>query len=106
MPDLDDWRAEVRTWLETNCPPLMRRPPTSEADFCWGGRRWQFASEQQRLWLERMAARGWTVPQWPTEYGGAGLSREKAEFFAMKWPSLAAERRCTVSGSGCSVRRS
>jgi acyl-CoA dehydrogenase len=79
MADLDDWHAEVRTWLEANCPPLMRRPITSEADFCWGGRRWQFQSEDQRLWLERMAARGWTVPQWPSEYGGAGLSREKAD---------------------------
>ena len=55
MPDLDDWRAEVRTWLAANCPPLMRRPIASEADFCWGGRRWQFQSDEQRLWLERMA---------------------------------------------------
>jgi acyl-CoA dehydrogenase len=79
MPDLDDWRAEVRTWLAANCPPLMRRPITSEADFCWGGRRWQFQSDEQRLWLERMAARGWTVPQWPSEYGGAALSRAQAD---------------------------
>src|SRR5215475_3621119 len=88
MPDLDDWRAEVRTWLETNCPPLMRRPITSEADFCWGGRRWQFQSEEQRLWLERMAARGWTVPHWPTEYGGAGLSREKADVIRAEMAKL------------------
>jgi acyl-CoA dehydrogenase len=79
MADLDDWRVEVRTWLKANCPPLMRRPIASETDFCWGGRRWQFQSEEQRLWLERMAARGWTVPQWPSEYGGAALSREKAD---------------------------
>jgi acyl-CoA dehydrogenase len=79
MTDLDDWRAEVRTWLAANCPPLMRRPIANEGDFCWGGRRWQFQSEDQRLWLERMAVRGWTVPQWPREYGGAALSRAEAD---------------------------
>jgi acyl-CoA dehydrogenase len=78
MSDLEDWRAEVRGWLEANCPPPMRRPIASEADYCWGGRRWQFQSPEQRLWLERMAQRGWTVPEWPLEYGGGGLSRDRA----------------------------
>ena len=27
-----------------------------------------------QLWLERMAEKGWTVPTWPKEYGGAGLT--------------------------------
>jgi acyl-CoA dehydrogenase len=53
MRELEDWRTEVRAWLEANCPPPMRRPITSDADFCWGGRRWQFQSPEQRLWLER-----------------------------------------------------
>ena len=26
------------------------------------------------LWLERMAKKGWTVPTWPAEYGGAGVT--------------------------------
>ena len=30
-----------------------------------------------RLWLERMAEKGWTTPTWPREYGGAGLSKEE-----------------------------
>lgn len=78
MSDLEDWRAEVRAWLEANCPLPMRRPIASEADYCWGGRRWQFQSAEQRLWLERMAERGWTVPRWPTQYGGAALSSDEA----------------------------
>ncbi|MGK0400941.1 MAG: alkylation response protein AidB-like acyl-CoA dehydrogenase [Candidatus Azotimanducaceae bacterium] len=32
-----------------------------------------FKPDTQR-WLAVMAERGWTVPQWPKEYGGAGLS--------------------------------
>ncbi|MEL6102133.1 MAG: acyl-CoA dehydrogenase family protein [Pseudomonadota bacterium] len=73
--DLDGFRAEVRAWLESNCPEVMRDGAAGEENICWGGRNWQFQSDAQRLWLERMAARGWTVPTWPTEYGGAGLSR-------------------------------
>ena len=29
------------------------------------------------VWLERMAAKGWTVPTWPKEYGGAGLNKDE-----------------------------
>jgi acyl-CoA dehydrogenase len=70
-------RAELGAWLEANCPPEMREP-TGEEDICWGGRRWAFRSEAQKLWLERCAERGLTVPTWPKEYGGAGYSREDA----------------------------
>ena len=38
----------------------MRKPVTSEDDVCWGGRRWKFSSDAQKVWLERMAAKGWT----------------------------------------------
>ncbi len=68
-------RAELGAWLEANCPPEMRQS-AGEEDICWGGRRWVFQSEAQKLWLERCARRGFTVPAWPKEYGGAGLSRE------------------------------
>ena len=53
----------------------MRIPIRSEADVCWGGRNWTFQSDAQRQWLEAMAERGWTVPDWPKDYGGGGLSR-------------------------------
>ena len=79
MTDLDTFRSETREWLEANCPPEMREPMRSEMDACWGGRNWTFSSEAQRLWLERMAERGWTVPDWPKEYGGGGLSTAEAK---------------------------
>ena len=77
MTDLDTFRQETRAWLEENCPQSMRSPFKSDKDACWGGRNFQFQSEDQRLWLERMAEKGWTAPDWPTEYGGGGLSREE-----------------------------
>ena len=74
MTDLDQFRQETRAWLEENCPPEMREPLRSDSDVCWGGRNFQPSSPAQKDWLDRMGQRGWTVPDWPTEYGGGGLS--------------------------------
>ena len=76
---LESFRAECRAWLEANCPPEMRQPVTSENDTCWGGRNFVFQSEAQRTWMLRMAEQGWTVPDWPREYGGADLSRAQVK---------------------------
>ena len=72
--DLDQFRAETRAWLEANCPAEMRTPPKSDKETTWGGRNPEYAHPDQKLWLDRMAARGWTVPDWPQAYGGGGLS--------------------------------
>ena len=82
MSDLESFRAETRAWLDDNCPEEMRDGATGERNICWGGRNWKFQSEAQKVWLERMAAKGWTVPAWPSEYGGGGLS--KAEVKVLK----------------------
>ncbi len=79
MTNSDTFRQETRDWLETNCPESMRHPYRTDADACWGGRNCKFQSEDQKNWLERMAAKGWTVPTWPMEYGGAGLNSEQAK---------------------------
>ena len=79
MTDLDTFRSETRAWLEANCPPEMREPMRSEADACWGGRNPNFQSDAQRQWMEKMAKRGWTVPHWPKDYGGGGLSTSETK---------------------------
>jgi acyl-CoA dehydrogenase len=81
MSELEAFRAEIRNWLEENCPPEMRQPVRDEDDICWGGRNWVFKSEAQRLWLERCVARGYTVPDWPVAYGGAGMSPAEAKIW-------------------------
>ncbi len=88
MADLDTFRAETRAWLEANCPAEMRDPLQGEGDICWGGRKWEFTSDAQKVWLERMAAKGWTVPEWPTEYGGGGLSKEEAKILKQEMKAL------------------
>ncbi len=63
------FRDDVRAWLEANCPASMRAPIASEAEWVWGGRRARFFSDDARVWLERMAARGFVAPTWPERYG-------------------------------------
>lgn len=98
MSDLEVFRQETRAWLEENCPPLMRTPEKSDEDICWGGRKFAFQSEDQRLWLERMAGRGWTVPTWPKAYGGGGLSKDEAKVLASEMKRIGARTPLTSFG--------
>jgi alkylation response protein AidB-like acyl-CoA dehydrogenase len=74
--DLEQFRAEVRSWLDGNCPASMRTPMVAD-EVPGGGRRAEFKNPDTRVWLERMAERGFTVPTWPKCYGGAGLDRDE-----------------------------
>jgi len=77
--DLQSFRDDTRQWLEENCPTSMRTPVTDTKAVCWGGRNGTFQSVEQKQWMERMGARGWTAPMWPKEYGGGGLSKTEAK---------------------------
>ncbi|MBK6960389.1 MAG: acyl-CoA dehydrogenase family protein [Gammaproteobacteria bacterium] len=79
MPDLEQFRRETRIWLEANCPLSQRESVVEFEDRCWGGTKWKFTSDDQKRWLEVMAARGWTAPDWPAEYGGGGLNKEETK---------------------------
>lgn len=91
MPHIKEstaFRSQTRAWLEANCPLEMRTPYKNDGDYCWGGRNWEFASDYQKEWLEKMVDRGWTVPTWPKEYGGAGLSQEEARILGEEMKAL------------------
>jgi len=90
MSESETFRAEIRAWLESNCPPEMREPVRDEDDICWGGRNWTFKNDAQRLWLERCAAKGYTVPDWPKAYGGAGMSPAEAKIFKQEMARIKA----------------
>ena len=90
MTDLDDFRSETRAWLEANCPPEMREPMRDESDACWGGRDPVFKNEAQKVWMERMAERGWTVPDWPKDYGGGGLSAAETKILKQEMARIGA----------------
>ena len=67
---LDAFRSETRSWLEENCPESLR----AGGGYTAGGRKATYPNPDTKIWLDRMAMRGWTAPTWPTEYGGGGLS--------------------------------
>jgi acyl-CoA dehydrogenase len=81
MSEYDAFRTEIRNWIETNCPAEMRTPQRGDEDVCWGGRNFVFQSDAQKLWLDRCAQAGLTVPDWSKDYGGAGLSAAETKIF-------------------------
>lgn len=75
MSAIEQFRQATRQWLEANCPPSLRTA-TPEGELVWGGSQITFPSDDARVWFERMRDKGWFCPQWPSEYGGGGLSAE------------------------------
>ena len=92
MSDLESFRSETRKWLEQNCPASMRQPMTSEKETVWGGRKASYPNPDAKVWLDRMAERGWTVPTWPKEYGGGGLSNAEARILLQEMRELGCRR--------------
>ncbi|MDC0222101.1 acyl-CoA dehydrogenase family protein [Gammaproteobacteria bacterium] len=76
MQALDDFRSSARVWLEENCPQSMRTAMVQE-EIVWGGRRPHYENPESKVWLDRLAEKGWTCPTWPQKYGGGGLSKEQ-----------------------------
>ena len=70
--ELAEFRSDTHAWLAENCPGGVRGP----GPIPWGSRK-QALDQDSRLWLERMAERGWTVPSWPKRYGGDELTKEQ-----------------------------
>ena len=91
------FREETRSWLEDNCPESMRSPGMVTS----GGRRATFANSDMKLWLDRMAAKGWTAPDWPSEYGGGGLDKEEQQILIEEMRRINA--RAPLGGHGLTM---
>ncbi len=57
--EIEQFRSEVRDWLEQNCPASMRTPMI-DSELPWGGRHAEFPNPDTKLWLDRMIDKGWT----------------------------------------------
>ena len=101
MSDLEQFRQETRTWLEENCPASMRTPAKGFDDLYNGGRNPEIDHPDQKVWCDRMAARGWTVPHWPKEYGGGGLSKEEVKILRQEMGRISA--RSSLDSFGISM---
>ncbi|MDA9064525.1 acyl-CoA dehydrogenase family protein [Pseudomonadales bacterium] len=100
MSDLQAFRQDTRAWLAENCPAAMRTPMLPGEDIV-GGRKRRSSNPAAYIWLQRMAAKGWTVPTWPVAYGGAGLS--KAEFLILLEELQAIHARPPLGGMGLTM---
>ncbi len=90
---MDDFHHETRAWLEENCPVSVRGP----GFIPWGSRKTE-VPEDAALWLTRMADKGWTVPTWPREYGGGGLSKDEYLIVQQEMQRIGA--RAPLTGRG------
>lgn len=88
--DYKAFRQEIRAWLEENCPPSMRTPVKNQEEQVWGGRNITFPSPDAKLWFERCRDKGYFVPDWPTQYGGAGFDAEQTRIFKSEMKRIGA----------------
>ncbi len=84
---LEEFRISTSNWLEENCPASMREAATT-GDLTYGGRKAHYSNPDSKRWLDMMAKRGWTVPDWPKEYGGGGLNKEQAKILKKEMARL------------------
>ena len=66
------FRAEVRAFVRENLPASIREKTVA-------GRR--LAKDDYVRWTRILAGRGWAVPHWPREWGGAGWGPIKQSIF-------------------------
>ena len=100
MAEIDEFRASTRAWLEDNCPASMRTPMV-DAEIVSGGQKNRSTNPDSYVWLERMHAQGWTVPNWPKEYGGADLTVEQYMVLLEEMASINA--RVPLAGMGVTM---
>ena len=100
MPSAQNFRQETRFWLEENCPPVMRTRMPDEEQVA-GGLRAEYVRPEQKIWLDRMAAKGWTAPAWPKKYGGGGLNNDELMILEEEMQDIGC--RAPLRGMGLSM---
>ncbi|HEX3919001.1 MAG TPA: acyl-CoA dehydrogenase family protein [Caulobacteraceae bacterium] len=93
--ELEPFRKEARTWLEANFPPSLRADsapadPGAAAE----------PTADTELWRQRMGAKGWGVPTWPSEYGGGGLTAAEARILRDEMERIGASNPIGGMGVG------
>jgi acyl-CoA dehydrogenase len=93
MSETSAFRGEVRAWLEAHCPAGLRG---SDERFDGGAK--VPASPEFRRWFDACYERGWTVPGWPSAYGGAGLERAEQRIVREEMAAIGAPPPLTGMG--------
>ena len=90
------FRAEVRAFIENECPPGIKRRGFRAA---FGGGGWDdiHMSREEYFatnggWVKKLAQHGWIAPAWPKEYGGAGMTVMEQFIFSQEMSLSGAPR--------------
>ena len=85
MTDIDTFRAEIRNWIGEACPENIRGKGISFE----GGAK-EPVDPDMRRWVDACFERGFTVPSWPKEYGGAALDPERQQVLGEEMAAIRA----------------
>jgi alkylation response protein AidB-like acyl-CoA dehydrogenase len=83
--DAEEFRAEIRSWLEQNLPDGWFQPGFEMSN----DERKRFNAE----WPERLFEGGWICATWPKEYGGKGLTTMQGVVLAEEFANARAPMR-------------
>ncbi len=90
-PAEDEFRREVRAWLETNVPDELRGHRGGEA---------RYADDAVRNWSRSLYAAGYAGLTWPKEYGGGGKPHSFQAIFLEETAHVEAPQHLGVIGLG------
>jgi alkylation response protein AidB-like acyl-CoA dehydrogenase len=73
-PEDAAFRAEVRDFLSREYSAEYGSDGEGRGAAQIAARDGAQAAERYKAWMKKLAAKRWTAPAWPTEYGGAGMT--------------------------------
>lgn len=79
------FQTEVREWIEENLTAEMREVLKRSATG-------HLSKELQIEWQQRLAAKGWAVPNWPSEWGGPDWTPSQKYVFDLEMSRAGAPR--------------
>ena len=91
---LAEFRTEARDWLQANLPESIK----GRGEGFNGGTKRPVQNPDSMRWLEACFEKGWTVPTWPTEYGGAGLDQTALRVLRQEMAAIGAPVPLTGHG--------
>ena len=95
--NLAEFREATRAWLRQNLPESLAGAGEGYA----GGTRRPARHPDTMRWLEACYERGWTVPTWPKEFGGAALDTD--EFTVLRQEMAAVRAPAPLTGHGVTM---
>lgn len=91
------FREEVKSWLAENCPESAR----GKGEPITVGSKRAMKDPSLLEWRHKLGSKGWTIPTWPKEYGGGGLSREQNKVLIEELDAI--DARVPIGGMGVSM---